>query len=33
MGIIYKNTILAEEVNFLRTSIGFRQIFPKQIKA
>lgn len=32
MGITYKNTILAEEVNFLRASVGFRQILPEQIK-
>ena len=33
MSIAYKNTILAEEVNFLRASIGFRQILPEQIKS
>lgn len=33
MNITYKNTILAEEVNFLRASIGFRQILPEQIMA
>ncbi len=32
MGITYKNTILVEEINFLRASIGFRQILPEQIK-
>ena len=31
MEITYKNTISAEEVNFLRTSVGFRQILPEQI--
>ena len=33
MSITYKNTISAEEVNFLRASVGFRQILPQQIKA
>lgn len=33
MSITYKNTISAEEVNFLRESAGFRQILPQQIKA
>lgn len=33
MSITYKNTILAEEVNLLRASIGFRQILPEQISA
>ena len=32
MEITYKNTISAEEVNFLRESVGFRQILPEQIK-
>ena len=31
MEITYKNTISAEEVNFLRKSVGFRQILPEQI--
>lgn len=31
MNIIYKNFITAEEVNFLRASVGFRQIDPEQI--
>lgn len=29
----YKNTVSAEEVNFLRASVGFRQILPEQIEA
>ena len=33
MGIIYQNTITADEVNFLRASVGFRQIDSEQIKA
>lgn len=33
MSITYKNTISADEVNFLRASVGFRQILPQQIKA
>lgn len=33
MGITYKNSITAEEVNFLRASVGFRQIVPEQIAA
>lgn len=33
MNITYKNTISAEEVNFLRASVGFRQILPAQINA
>lgn len=33
MSIIYKNSITADEINFLRASIGFRQILPEQIKA
>lgn len=33
MGITYKNSITAEEVNFLRASVGFRQIAPEQIAA
>lgn len=33
MSITYKNTISAEEVNLLRSSIGFRQILPEQISA
>ena len=32
MEITYKNTISAEEVNFLRKSVGFRQILPEQIR-
>lgn len=31
MDITYKNTITADEVNFLRASVGFRQILPEQI--
>ena len=33
MSITYKDTITADEVNFLRASVGFRQIAPEQIKA
>ncbi len=33
MGIAYQNSITPDEVNFLRASIGFRQIDPKQIGA
>ena len=33
MSIVYKNTVSAEEVNFLRKSVGFRQILPEQIGA
>lgn len=33
MSITYKNTISAEEVNFLRASVGFRQILPEQLNA
>lgn len=33
MSIIYKDSITADEVNFLRASIGFRQIDPEQIRA
>lgn len=33
MSITYKDTITADEVNFLRASVGFRQIDPEQIKA
>ena len=33
MSITYKNTISAEEVNFLRASVGFRQILPEQFNA
>lgn len=33
MSITYKNTVSAEEVNFLRASAGFRQILPEQIMA
>ncbi|MDE5992188.1 MAG: GNAT family N-acetyltransferase [Oscillospiraceae bacterium] len=33
MSITYKNTVSAEEVNFLRASVGFRQIPPEQIGA
>ena len=29
----YKNTVSAEEVNFLRASVGFRQILPEQLNA
>lgn len=32
MNITYKDCITADEVNFLRASIGFRQISPEQIK-
>lgn len=33
MSITYKNTVSAEEVNFLRASVGFRQILPEQLNA
>ncbi|MDE7289535.1 MAG: GNAT family N-acetyltransferase [Oscillospiraceae bacterium] len=33
MSITYKNTVSAEEVNFLRASVGFRQILPEQFNA
>lgn len=33
MSVTYKETITADEVNFLRASVGFRQIDPEQIKA
>lgn len=33
MSITYKNTLSAEEVNFLRKSVGFRQILPEQLNA
>lgn len=33
MSIIYRNTVTPDEVNFLRASIGFRQILPEQIAA
>ena len=33
MNITYKNTISANEVNFLRKSLGFRQILPEQLTA
>lgn len=33
MNITYKNTVSAEEVNFLRKSVGFRQILPEQLNA
>lgn len=33
MNITYKNTVSAEEVNFLRGSAGFRQILPEQLNA
>ena len=33
MNIAYKNTISADEVNFLRASAGFRQILPEQINS
>ena len=33
MSITYKNTISAEELNFLRASVGFRQILPEQLNA
>lgn len=29
----YKNTVSAEEVNFLRAAVGFRQILPEQLNA
>ena len=32
MDITHKNTISSEEVNFLRASVGFRQIMTEQIK-
>lgn len=32
MSITYKDTITADEVNFLRASVGFRQIDPDQIE-
>ena len=33
MNIIYKNIISADEVNYLRKSVGFRQIHPEQLQA
>ena len=33
MSITYKSTVSAEEVNFLRASVGFRQILPEQVNA
>lgn len=33
MNITYTNTITADEVNFIRASVGFRQIHPEQVKA
>ncbi|MDE5575811.1 MAG: GNAT family N-acetyltransferase [Oscillospiraceae bacterium] len=33
MNITYKSTVSAEEVNFLRASVGFRQILSEQINA
>ncbi|MEJ6952283.1 hypothetical protein [Natronospora cellulosivora (SeqCode)] len=33
MNIAYKNEITANEVNSIRSSIGFRQIHPEQVKA
>ena len=33
MSITYKNTVSAEDVNFLRKSVGFRQIPPEQLNA
>lgn len=33
MNITYKSTVSAEEVNFLRASVEFRQILPEQINA
>ena len=33
MSITYKNSVSAEEVNFLRASVGFRQILPEQLNA
>lgn len=33
MNITYKNTISADEVNFLRASVGFRQILPEQLNS
>ena len=33
MSIIYKNAVSADEVNYLRASVGFRQILPEQINA
>ena len=33
MSITYKNTVSTEEVNFLRASVGFRQILPEQLNA
>ena len=33
MNISYSNSITANEVNFIRASIGFRQIHPEQINS
>ena len=33
MNIVYKNTVSADEINFLRKSVGFRQILPEQLIA
>lgn len=33
MSILYRESITADEVNFLRASIGFRQIAPAQLSA
>jgi hypothetical protein len=33
MNITYTNTITADEVNSIRSSVGFRQIHPEQVKA
>jgi len=33
LNIIYKNIISADEVNYIRKSVGFRQVHPEQLQA
>lgn len=33
INVIYKNTITVDEVNYLRTSVGFFRIHPEQVQA